>query len=74
MHAGRVGQQLLQRHQLLPRSVLFAVIMPDAQNQRAHAAVEEILGDLCRTASVEAVPITDTTAITMFANAAASTH
>lgn len=69
---GRV--QLLQRHQLLPGSMLFAVSMPDARHERAHAAVEEILGDLRRTASVEAVPITDATAITTFANAAASTH
>jgi hypothetical protein len=69
---GRV--QLLQRHQLLPGSMLFAVSMPDAKHERAHAAVEEILGDLRRTVSVEAVPITDTAAITAFANAAASTH
>ncbi|AND68653.1 hypothetical protein ATSB10_11990 [Dyella thiooxydans] len=69
---GRV--QLLQRHQLLPGSMLFAVSMPEAKYERAHAAVEEILGDLRRTASVEAVPITDATAIITFANSAASKH
>lgn len=67
--AGRV--RLLQRHQLLPGSLLFAVGMPDAKHARAHAAVAEILDDLRGTAAVQAVPITDVAAITDFANAAA---
>ncbi|MBU6249536.1 MAG: hypothetical protein KGN77_17525, partial [Xanthomonadaceae bacterium] len=67
--AGQV--RLLQRHQLLPESLMFAVSMPDAKHERARAAVEEILDDLRGTATVQAVPITDVAAITAFANAAA---
>lgn len=70
--AGQV--RLLQRHQLLPASLLFAVSMPDMKHERVHAAVEEILDDLRGTAAVQAVPITDVAAITAFANAAAVAH
>ncbi|KZC39419.1 MULTISPECIES: DUF3037 domain-containing protein [Rhodanobacter] len=70
-----VGQmRLLQRHQLLPESLLFAVSMPDAKHERVHAAVEEILNDLRGTAAVQAVPITDVAAITTFANAATTVY
>lgn len=67
---GRV--QLLQRHHLLPESLLFTVNMPDEQHERAQIAVEEILSDLRSNNAVQAVPITDLSAITAFANAAAT--
>jgi hypothetical protein len=70
--AGQV--RLLQRHQLLPDRMLFAVSMPDAKHDRAQAAVEEIIEDLRGTAAIQAVPITDVAAITAFANAAVNTH
>lgn len=59
----------MQRHQLLPEAMLFAVKMPDAKIDRARAAADEILGDL-RGKGIQTVPIADTAAIMAFATGA----
>ena len=59
----------MQRHNLLPDAMLFAVKMPDARIDRAQTAADEILGDL-RGKGVQTVPIADTAAITAFATGA----
>lgn len=59
----------MQRHQLLPEAMLFAVNMPDAKIDRARAAADEILGDL-RGKGIQTVSIADTAAITAFATGA----
>jgi hypothetical protein len=60
----------MQRHNLLPGAMLFAVKMPDARIDRARTAAIEILDDL-RDKGVQTVPIADAAAITAFATAAA---
>lgn len=59
----------MQRHNLLPDAMLFAVKMPDARIDRARMAADEILGELSGK-GVQTVPIADTTAITAFATGA----
>lgn len=60
----------MQRHNLLPEAMLFAVKMPDKKMDRVQTAANEILGDLCGK-GVQIVPITDAEAITAFATGAA---
>jgi hypothetical protein len=62
--------QRMQRHNLLPDAMLFAVKMPDARMDRARTAADEILGDL-RDKGVKTAPIADAAAITAFATGAA---
>lgn len=61
--------QRMQRHNLLPGTMLFAVKMPDARTERAHTAADEIIGDL-RKCGMKTAAILDTIAITAFATGA----
>lgn len=58
--------QRMQRHQLLPDAMLFAVKMPGPGIDRAQTAANEILDDLLRS-GMKVAAITDTAAITAFA-------
>lgn len=59
--------QLLEKHNLLPDAMLFAVNMPDPKLDRARAAVDEILDNLRRNNRVQVAPISDAATITNFA-------